>query len=65
MPSSRRRTGGSTKALAQMIAFLREHPGVLEEVRFVLYTRENQAAYTIFAHRDSVRGVFTTTTPRC
>jgi O-acetyl-ADP-ribose deacetylase (regulator of RNase III) len=35
-------------ALETVVEFLKTHPGALDEVRFVLYTPENEAAYAIF-----------------
>ena len=37
-------------ALRAVVEFLRSHSDALEEVRLVLYTRENEAAYSIFVH---------------
>jgi O-acetyl-ADP-ribose deacetylase len=36
-------------ALRTVVEFLKSHADALNEVRFVLYTREDQAAYSIFA----------------
>jgi O-acetyl-ADP-ribose deacetylase (regulator of RNase III) len=37
-------------ALETVVEFLKSHRVTLSEVRFVLYTRENEAAYSMFAH---------------
>jgi O-acetyl-ADP-ribose deacetylase len=36
-------------ALKTVVKFLKSHPGALDEVRFVLYTREDETAYAIFS----------------